>query len=145
MSSLSGHTRSTSHWPDWLTKASTLLYHVRVPALTIVLYSHSTMVKRRTEHASSQPRRDLRGRYVVNSQCAFPCQWVDCKFNLKLGIRQPFMTAPAGWYIGIVRVLRSKSADLLGKMLCTTQRAFSFFHWWPLSEIRLSVSQNSVP
>lgn len=66
-----------SHWPDWLTKASTLLYHVRVPGLTIVLYSHSTMVKRRTEHASSQPQRDLcalLGRYVVNSQCAFPCQ-----------------------------------------------------------------------
>lgn len=74
VSSLSGHTRSTSHWPDWLTKASTLLYHVRVPALTIVLY---TMVKRRTEHASSQSQRDLcalLGRYVVNSQCAFPCQ-----------------------------------------------------------------------
>lgn len=58
-------------------KALTLLYHVRVPALTIVLYSHSTMVKRTTEHASSQPQRDLcalLGRYVVNSQCAFPCQ-----------------------------------------------------------------------
>lgn len=61
VSSLSGHTRSTSHWPDWLTKASTLLYHVRVPALTIVLYSHSTMVKRRTALTEHAAKRSLGG------------------------------------------------------------------------------------